>query len=325
MWRLVRSDKNDPALRISAAPVFSLGGRCDKMEKTKGAETMLWTREAPAKVNLALDVLGKREDGYHEMYMVMQTVSLCDTVTVRERPEGFVLRMEGFTPPEGKKTLEQRAAEAFFAFIGKPVPGLEVSIEKRSPAYAGMGGGSADVAALLRILREQYAPELTGEDLERIGFSVGSDMPFCVRGGTALAEGRGERLTDLKPLPACVLVICKPDFGIPTPELFAVIDSTDIQERPDMEGMMAALEAGDLEGVACRLCNVFEEALPPQYHEVFVIKERLKELGALNALMSGSGPAVFGIFREEDAAKQAAEVLKLIYPETYLARPVQKF
>ena len=286
---------------------------------------MFWTREAPAKVNLTLDVLGKREDGYHDMHMVMQTVSLCDTVTVEEQTEGFLLQMEGFTPPEGKKTLEQRAAEAFFAHIGKPVPGLKVTIDKRTPAYGGMGGGSADVAALLHILREAYAPELSGEELERIGFTVGSDMPFCVRGGTALAEGRGEILTDLPSMPDCVFVVCKPDFGIPTPELFAVIDSAVLTERPDTEGMKAALATGDLEGAASRLFNVFEEALPAQYHEVFTIKEKMKELGALNALMSGSGPTVFGIFREEETARKAAECLKEVYDQTWMARPVKKF
>ena len=182
---------------------------------------MKWTREAPAKVNLALDILGQRPDGYHDMRMVMQTVSLCDTVTVMEEANGFILRTDGDFIPAGKKTLEQRAAEAFFTAVGRPMPGLSVMLEKRTPAYAGLGGGSADVAALLRILGDVWCPEMPGEELERIGFTVGSDMPFCVRGGTALAEGRGEILTDLPPLPDCTFVLCKPDFGIPTPELFA--------------------------------------------------------------------------------------------------------
>lgn len=285
----------------------------------------MWRREAPAKVNLALDILRKRPDGYHDLCMVMQSVSLCDTVEVREREDGFALRMEGFTPPEGKKTLEQRAAEAFFDFLGKPMPGLEVSIEKRTPAYAGLGGGSADVAALLHILREQYAPELSGEDLERIGFTVGSDMPFCVRGGTALAEGRGEILTDLTPLPECFFVLCKPDFGIPTPELFALVDGSELERRPDITGMTEALDCGDLEGVAARLYNSFEEVLPAAYGEVFTIKERLRELGALNAVMSGSGPTVFGIFREKETACRAAEKLQKTYEQTFLAQPVKKF
>ena len=169
---------------------------------------MIGTGAAYAKVNLALDILGRREDGYHDMYMVMQSISLCDTISVRETDSGFQLRTDGDFIPVGKKTLEECAAEAFFARIGRPMPGLEVTLEKVTPAYAGLGGGSADVAALLRILRDCYAQDLSTEELERIGFTVGSDMPFCVRGGTALAEGRGELLTDLPPLPDCWLVLC---------------------------------------------------------------------------------------------------------------------
>ena len=283
------------------------------------------TRTAPAKVNLALDILGTRPDGYHDMRMVMQTISLCDTVTVKETAAGFELRTGGDFIPAGKKTLEQRAAEVFFETIGQPMPGLRVTLEKVTPAYAGLGGGSADVAALLRILRDTYAPDMPTEELERIGFAVGSDMPFCIHGGTCLAEGRGEVLTDLPPLPDCWLVLCKPDFGIPTPALFARVDGGELTCRPDIDGMMTALQAGDLEGIAKRLGDVFEEVLPEEYREVFAIKVRLLELGALNAAMSGSGPTVFGIFREKEAAGRAAEALKRDYAQTYLAEPVKKF
>ena len=283
------------------------------------------TLTAPTKVNLALDILDTRTDGYHDMKMVMQTISLCDTVSVEETAAGFELRTDGDFIPAGKKTLEQRAAEAFFEAAGLPMPGLRVTLEKVTPAYAGLGGGSADVAALLRILRDNYAPEMSTEELERIGFTVGSDMPFCVRGGTALAEGRGEVLTDLPPLPDCWFVLCKPDFGIPTPSLFALVDGGELTCRPDIGGMGLALESGDLAGVAARLGNVFEEVLPEEYHEVFTIKNRLMELGALNAAMSGSGPTVFGIFSEQETAKRAAGVLKETYQQTYLAVPVKKF
>ena len=283
------------------------------------------TLTAPAKINLALDILGTRPDGYHDMRMVMQTVSLCDTVTVEETAAGFELQTDGDFIPAGKKTLEQWAAEAFFEAIGQPMPGLRVTLEKVTPAYAGLGGGSADVAALLRILRDTYAPELSTEELERIGFTVGSDMPFCVRGGTALAEGRGEVLTDLTPLPDCWFVLCKPDFGIPTPTLFARVDGGELTRRPDIDGMRLALEAGDLAGMAERLGNAFEEVLPEEYREVFTIKKRLLELGALNAAMSGSGPTVFGIFAEQTAAQRATAALKETYRQTYLADPVIKF
>ena len=284
-----------------------------------------WTREAPCKVNLALDILGRRADGYHDMYMVMQTVSLCDSVTVEETGEGFVLCAEGLELPEGKKTLEQRAAEGFFARIGREMPPLRVTLQKVTPAYAGLGGGSADVAALLRILRDAYAPQLPDQELEAIGFTVGSDMPFCVRGGTALAEGRGEVLTDLSPLPDCWIVLCKPSFGIPTPTLFARYHSEGVTQRPDVSGMMSALREGDLSGVAKRLGNVFEQVLPEEYGEVFAIKQRLVDCGALSAAMSGSGPTVFGLFDREEIARRAVETLKKDYPETFLARPVKKF
>ena len=281
------------------------------------------TRSAPAKVNLALDILGRRADGYHDMRMVMQTISLADTVAVEETAAGFTLETDFV--PDGKKTLEQRAAEAFFAAIGQPMPGLRVTLEKLTPAYAGLGGGSADVAALLRILREAYAPALSTAELERIGLTVGSDMPFCVHGGTCLAEGRGEVLTDLAPLPMCHLVLCKPDFGIPTPTLFARVDGGELTHRPDIGGMCAALEGGDLPGVALRLGNVFEAVLPPEYHEVFRIKERLLALGAMNAVMSGSGPTVFGLFARREDALRAERTLKETYRQTYLAVPVKKF
>ena len=235
--------------------------------------------QAPAKINLALNILGRRTDGYHELRMVMQSVSLCDTVTVEETGIGFALLADGFTVPAGKSSLEQQAAEAFFAAVGRPMPPLTVHLEKTTPAYAGLGGGSADVAALLRCLRRQYAPEMPVEQLRAI------------------------RLTALPALPDCWIVLCKPEFGIPTPALFTLADAGTPKNRPDIDGMIRALSAGDLDGVAAQLCNVFEEFLPEEYHEVFHIKNRLLELGALNAAMSGSGPTVFGIFREETAAK----------------------
>ena len=284
-----------------------------------------WSRSAPCKINLALDVLGRRSDGYHDMYMIMQSISLCDTVTVREKEAGFSLLAPGLELPEGKKTLEQRAAEAFFAFADLPMPGLEVELEKVTPAFAGLGGGSADVAALLRILRDVYAPHITQKELEGIGLQIGSDMPFCIHGGTALAEGRGEILTDLPPLPPCWIVLAKPEFGIPTPTLFARLHGEEEKHRPDIPGMMDALRQGDLEGIARRLGNVFEDVLPQDCGEVFRIKEQLLSLGALGAAMSGSGPTVFGLFREEERARRAANALKAKYPQTFLARPVGRF
>lgn len=286
---------------------------------------LLGRRAAPAKINLALDILGPRPDGYHDMSMVMQSVALGDQVSLRTAEAGFAL-LEGdglpFPLPEDAKSMEQRTAEAFFSALGRPLPGLIVTLEeKRVPIQGGLGGGSADVAALLFLLRAAYAPDLPAAELERIGLTVGSDVPFCVRGGTCLAQGRGEILTDLPSLPPCWIVLCKPDFGIPTPSLFARVQGRAFARRPDIPGMIAALSRGDLAGVAARLGNVFEEILPEECGEVFRIKERLLKLGALNAAMSGSGPTVFGLFREEGTALLAAEALGRDYPQTFLTIP----
>lgn len=280
------------------------------------------TQAAPAKINLALDILGRRPDGYHEMRMVMQTVSLCDTVTLEEAGEGFVLSAPGLALPEGK-TLEQRAAEAFFAAIGRPLPPLRVTLEKRTPAYAGLGGGSADVAALLRLLRARYAPAMSRGDLEAVGGRIGSDMPFCVRGGAALAEGRGDVLTDLPPLPRCRLVICKPDFDLPTGPMFARLRFDGGLPHPDVDGMVSALERGDLAGAARRAGNFFETVLEPEERrEIDFIKESLLRHGALAAAMSGSGPAVFGLFAPDADAAGAAEALRTRYAQVFEAEPV---
>lgn len=282
---------------------------------------------APCKINLTLDILGKRPDGYHTMRMVMQSVSLCDRLSLRETTEGgFVLRAAGLALPAGTKTLEQRAAESFFHAIGRPVPSLEAVLEKVTPAYAGLGGGSADVAALLRLLRRRYAPAMPEAELERIGLTVGSDVPFCLRGGAALAEGRGEILTDLPPLPACGIVLCKPDYGLSTPELFARMDQAALGDRPNTDGMLAALEQGDLAAAASCLGNVFESALTiEERRDVDGIRNTMLHHGALGAVMSGSGPAVFGIFPAEQDAGQAVDALRKRYAQTYLAHPMKKW
>ena len=274
-----------------------------------------YAQAAPAKVNLALDILGRRPDGYHEMRMVMQTVSLCDAVTLEEAGEGFALFAQGLVLPQGK-TLEQRAAEAFFAAIGRPRPSLRVTLEKNTPACA-------DVAALRRLLREGYAPDMPREALEAVGGQIGSDMPFCVRGGTALAEGRGEVLTDLPPLPECRFVLCKPDFGLPTGPMFARLRFDKSLPHPDVDGMSAALKRGDLAGAARRVGNVFETVLePPERREIQRIKEALLRHGALSAAMSGSGPAVFGLFSPEAETNRALEELGRRYAQVFEALPV---
>lgn len=277
------------------------------------------TLPAYAKLNLTLDILRKRPDGYHDMQMVMQSVSLHDDVTVT-LTEGEEIVCHCGDIPGDESNLAVKAARAFFERSGVAPHGLLINVEKRIPAQAGMAGGSSDAAATLRALRKLLRPDMLGEELERIGAAVGSDVPYCLRGGTALAEGRGERLTTLRAAPEFFAVLCKPNFDIPTPLLFSRVRVSELWSRPDTNGMLAALHRGDAEGVLARVKNVFETVLPPEYEEVFHIKRSFLELRAEACAMTGSGPTVFGLYREQEAAEAAYDALKPRYEKTFLTR-----
>ena len=280
--------------------------------------------QARAKLNLTLDVLGKRPDGYHELKMVMQSVALADTLLLTDRGDQAVqVRSNLHFLPCGDKNLAVRAVLAFYEALGRPVRGMDIVLTKRVPVCAGMAGGSSDAAAVLRVLNEREGLPFTQSQLAGVGEKVGSDVPYCVLGCTALAEGRGELLTPLTPLTPCWVVACKPDFPISTPELFARIDSCKVRCRPDTDGLLAALGEGDLAGVARRMYNVFEDVLPErQYVRVADIKHVLIQHGALGANMSGTGPTAFGLFDQEGAAQAAAASLSERYRETFLTRTV---
>ncbi len=283
-----------------------------------------WTEPAYAKINLSLDVLGKRPDGFHDLRMVMQSVSLHDDVTLTlDGGEGLRLATNvGFLPVD-ERNIAAVAARAFARHTGVSVDGLAIRIEKRIPVCAGTAGGSSDGAAVLRGLNRLFDTGLTLEELAHIGEEAGSDVPYCVLGGTALAEGRGERLKQLRALPACHIVLCKPAFPISTPELFRAIDAVRLRCRPDTAGMMEALEQDDLHGVARRMFNVFEQALPAKRLGVVEeIRDTMIQRGAIGSCMSGSGPTVFGIFEGEREAKAAVDALKSTYPDTFLTVPV---
>ena len=278
---------------------------------------------ANAKINLTLDILRKREDGYHDLQMVMQSVTLADrlTVTPAQGAEGQAVSDLRFLPT-GSKNLAQTAAAVFRAATGLGGE-VDVSIQKHVPVCAGLAGGSADAAAVLRAMNQLTGAGLPTEKLAEMGAKAGSDVPFCVLGGTALAEGRGELLTPLTPLPPCWVVVCKPDFPISTPALFARIDTIRLRRRPDTAGVLASLEEGDLEGVARRLYNVFEDALPPrQQARVSAIKSTMIHCGALGASMTGTGPAAFGLFDREDCAEAAREALADWGSEIFLTHTV---
>ncbi len=277
------------------------------------------TLPAYAKLNLTLDILRKREDGYHDMQMIMQSVELHDDVTVAMTESGEVVCHCGDIPGD-ESNLAVKAARAFFDATGIVPGGLVIDIEKRIPAQAGMAGGSSDAAATLRALRKLLRPDMLGEELEHIGARVGSDVPYCLRGGTALAEGRGERLTSLRPAPPFHVLLCKPEFDIPTPALFARVRVSELWGRPDTAGMLAAIHRGDADGVAARIKNVFESVLPPEFAGVFDIKARMRQLGAEAVAMTGSGPTVFGLFRDYALVRDAYIILAEEHERTYLTQ-----
>lgn len=270
-----------------------------------------WTEHAYAKLNLTLDILGRRADGYHEMRMVMQTVSLCDDVTVTlDEGSGITCRVAGAELPCDDRNLAVKAAKAFCGAVDYS-GGIDISLVKRIPSEAGLAGGSADAAAVLRALRALTAPALTDGELERIGEKVGSDVPFCVRGGTQLAEGRGETLTVLGNAPRLYAAVCKPDFPISTPALFQRSDRVTLTGRPDTAAMLAAVESGDAAALCAGVGNVFEQVLDDgQRACIEGVKRALLARGAESAAMTGSGSAVFGLFREEAACRAACGALR---------------
>ena len=283
------------------------------------------TERAYAKLNLSLDVTGKRADGYHELVMLMQTVSLCDTLRILPREDGRVFATTDLRfIPGDERNLAVRAAMAYREAIGRPELGYQIDIRKQIPVGAGMGGGSADAAAVLRALDRANGCPLGREGLERLALQIGSDVAFCVAGGTALARGRGELLEPLRPMPDCRFVICKPGFSISTPELYRKLDSVPVKIHPDTAGLLAAVEAGDLRALCRRMYNVFEEVDDRRMRAVAEIKSRLLDHRALGAMMTGTGSAVFGVFEREEDARAACAALKGEIRTCRVAVPVDR-
>lgn len=274
---------------------------------------------ASAKLNLTLDVLKKLPNGYHDLRMVMQSVAFGDDLEIELTRDGsfFIDPGQPYLPADDRN-LALRAAKLFLTGSGL---GASIRTVKRTPVCAGMGGGSSDAAAVLRALNRLTGAKKSAAELCAMAEQIGSDVPFCVLGGTMLAEGRGEILTPLPSLPDCAIVICKPPFAISTPELFGRVDRRKSRLRPDTAGLMDALGGGDLSGAARRMFNVFEDVLDRRQSAVLAIKSSLLDLGATGAAMTGTGSAVFGIFEDDGAAEAAHAALAARYRECWLTRP----
>lgn len=278
---------------------------------------------AYAKVNLTLDVLCKRADGYHDLQSVMQTLSLQDDIILTlDTGKTWLLTCSDPEIPCDERNLAWKAAKLFFDATNLFCDGLSIHIEKRIPSQAGLGGGSSDAAAVLRALNRHYGSPMSVEALADLSAAIGSDIPFCVLGGTAMAEGRGELLRKLPDMPKCHFVLCKPDFPVSTPALYRVLDETPILRRPDNAAMEQAIREGNVEAIAKGLVNVFEPVVEADHPEIRRIREISLGCGALGVQMSGSGSAVFAIFPDSQSAQKCKNTLLKEFTKVFTATPV---
>ena len=277
----------------------------------KNAVTVL----APAKLNLALDVVGLLPNGYHALDMTMQTITLYERVMLR-RSAGLSLRLPGSLVQPNDKNTAIKAALAFFHYTGL-LAGVDITIYKNTPVRAGMAGGSADAAAVLVGLNALYGAKLSMSELCALGAGIGADVPFALMGGTCRVQGVGDLLKALPPVPDCWFTVVMPDYGVSTPEAFAAYDTVGSSTHPDCEAQEKAIRAGDLDAVCAAAGNALEECSGAKDNEA--IKTLLRAHGAVTALMTGSGAAVFGVFRDEAAARTAAAAAKRQWPQVYVA------
>lgn len=261
--------------------------------------------KAMAKVNLGLDVLRRLENGYHEVKMVMQTVDLYDELTVtKEDTEEITITSNTGELPLNEDNLIYKAAKLLFEKAGH-VYGVSIHLNKNIPIAAGMAGGSTDAAATLLALNSLFEFGFSKEALAEIGVKIGADVPYCIYGGTYLSEGIGEVLTKLPDAPDCYIVIAKPPIGVSTKYVYENLHIETVKEHPDMDGMVEAIQKGSLKAVTDKMANVLETVTIKKYPEIARMKQCLLDNGAMNALMSGSGPTVFGIFTEKETADKA--------------------
>lgn len=271
------------------------------------------TLNAYAKINLGLDVLRKRPDGYHDLRMIMQSISLHDTLTLRKTEQDAIrlFNTDGTENPDvpmDDSNLIYKAIQSLRQEF-HITEGVDVILDKQIPVAAGMAGGSTDGAAAYKAMNQLFELGLTEQQLRERAVKLGADIPYCIMGGTALSEGIGEVLTPLAPMPKCAILIAKPDINVSTGFVYGNLRANELSSHPDIDGMVQAIQADDLSGVTNRLGNVLETVTIPAYPVIEKIKQAMIEDGAEGSLMSGSGPTVFGIFREEEQAQKAAEKL----------------
>lgn len=277
--------------------------------------------DAKAKLNLSLDVLRRREDNYHDMLMVMQDVELYDTISVEETASGQICLTTNLRfLPTDERNLANRAAEAFYRAANLPITGVDIKIYKRIPVAAGLAGGSTDAAGVLKALNLLHKTGFSVDELCALGKTLGADVPYCIFGGTALAEGIGERLTPLPSLPDCIFVIARPNVAVSTKQVFSALNLKKVRYRPDTKGILDALNRNDLGGVARRMINVLEPVTSSRHRVIGELENIMLDCGALGAAMSGSGPSVFSVFDSRSKAELCKDRLKTHVSDVFLVQ-----
>lgn len=277
--------------------------------------------KAYGKINLSLDVISRREDGYHNLRMIMQNIELHDVISVMKTTDKIKLTCNRKELPIDKKNLAYRAAELFIDNYNVR-GGVEIHIEKNIPMAAGLAGGSTDAAAVLRAMRSLYRPEMEDDELMELGLSIGADVPYCIVGGTALCEGIGEKVTKLKSFKNHILVLVKPSFGVSTKEVYESLKVDSIAEHPDTEFLIRSVENNDLASISSNMKNVLEEVTLKKHTVLKEIKEEAVKMGALGSLMSGSGPTVFAFFDDMLKAQMYYDRMKKSYEEVFITRTI---
>lgn len=276
-----------------------------------------------AKINLAIDVLGRREDNYHLVEMIMQSIDLYDYIEIEEIDKGILIESNCPNVPLDSSNIVYKGANLIKDRFGIN-KGVKIKIEKNIPVAAGMAGGSSNGAAVLIGLNKIWSLNLSENELMEIGLKLGADVPFCIKGGAALAQGIGEKLTYIKGLNDVDIIICKPDISVSTAMVYKNFDMSKIRKRPNIDLLLKCLEEENIEDLCMNMENVLESVTEKKYSEISNIKEQMKKCGAIGTMMSGSGPTVFGIFKDLKKGKDALAKLSDLYNQTYLVKSAER-
>lgn len=281
------------------------------------------TEKSYAKINIGLDVIGRRDDGYHNLRMIMQTIDLYDIVTVeKSETSGIYIKTNLSYLPTDKKNIVYKAADSFLTKFNIK-EGLRINLSKNIPVAAGLAGGSSNGAVTLRLLNQMFNTGLSRDELMEIGLSLGADVPYCFLMGTALSEGIGEILTPIKPIPDCDILIVKPNISVSTKYVYSNLNLTSTTSHPDIDSMLKAIDIGDLNGLTKYMDNLLQTVTIPKHPIIIDIKNQMEELGAMTALMSGSGPSVFGIYDDKNTALRAYDYFNKVQygQQVFLTKP----